>query len=357
MKIAILSLRFAPGHIAHLRAYKELFVALGCEVKMFLDKGYSGFIQNQSETVFSSRDEEILEWSPDVVFSYNVSKRNIKISKKCRKKRIPFYYVLHEPWDSLRDLLSLRRRLPRRLAANYVNYLTAHYAYKVVLASETGVSKYCKYMKGCNKNYAVFPLIFCDDYDASIKCERRFISFIGGFTETRGCREFLEYVRFSIKNKRNNRFCIATRNHISGYIGDTLLQKAIAENTLIVFEGKPMTSEEINLHYREAICSWNAYINSTQSGVLPNALMQGSPVLVTDRGDTKNVVTNQKEGCYVSLPLMNSEIDNAVEFIKSHVDEMSEASRESFCNKFNYKIYLDKAQTVFEIENNLDAIR
>ena len=297
---------------------------------------------------FADALEKILAWGPDKVFSYNIANSNVNLAKNCKRKGIPFFYVLHEPWDSIKELLSLRQRAPRRVAANVVNYLTAHYAHKVILASENGKNKYLKYMKGCNKNYAVFPLIFCDDYDIGLSVERKFFSFIGGFTVMRGCNEYLSFIKYSIEKQKGFKFCIATRSNVD--ITDPALTKAVQDGTLTIYAGKPMTSDEINLHYREAICSWNAYKSSTQSGVLPNALMQGSPVLVTDRGDSSDIVTEKQEGCFISLPHNNEEIEKAFEYILAHVDEMSQTARKTFHADYEYKVHVEKAREVYEIK-------
>lgn len=350
MKIAVASLRFAPGHIAHLRAYRELFTSLGCEVRLFLEKGYKGFIDEDSDVVFLSSTNEILDWGPDKVFSYNIANENVSLARYCGKLAIPFYYVLHEPWDSFKELMALGKRMPRRVAANVVNYMTSHYAHKVILASENGKRKYLKYMKRCNSNYAVFPLIFCDDYNESLNVKRSYFSFIGGFTEPRACSAFLDFIKYAKRKGLGIKFRIATRNDIEGYLSDPILQECLKDGMLVVQAGRPMTSDEINMHYREAICAWNAYKMSTQSGVLPNALMQGAPVLVTDRGDSKDIVTEKKEGCFLSLPLNNDEIEAAYSYIAARVDEMSKASRDTFHKKYEYKIYLDKAQEVYEVK-------
>ena len=350
MRVAVASLRFAPGHVAHLRAYRELFLDLGCEVGLFLDQGYDGFIDSAENVYFINGISDILEWKPDSILSYNIANENITLARQCRKKEIKFFYVLHEPWFGLKDTLALGRRMPRRIAANVVNYLTSHYACKVILASENGKQNYLTHMKHCNKCYAVFPLIFCDDYDTSKDLERKYFSFIGGFTEPRACSAYLDFVRHALSNNLDYRFCIATRNPIDGYLTDAVLQNAIKERKLVVFAGRPMTSEEINQHYREAICTWNAYKMSTQSGVLPNALMQGTPVLVTDRGDSAGIISDKREGCFVSLPHENKEIQQAFEYISKHVDEMSRAARDTFHKDYEYKVYLNKAKEVYEIK-------
>ena len=349
MKVAIVSLRFAPGHIAHLKAYRELFSSLDCETQMFLDKGYRAFVSETRDIKFVDSIQSILSWKPDMVFSYNISNVNIRLSRQCKKNSIPFYYVLHEPWDSFRELISLRKRMPRRVVANIVNYLTSHYAYKVILASENGLKKYKRYMKGCNRNCAVFPLIFCDDFNEEKQVKRKFFSFIGGFTYMRGCNEFLSFIKYSITHNLDIQFCIATRSSVDAILDAPLYKKAIENGTLHVFAGKPMTSNEINLHYRESICAWNAYKSSTQSGVLVNALMQGTPVIVTDRGDTSDVVRDKKESCFINIPYDNEEIYKAYNYIADNIVEMEQKARGTFLNHFLYITYLNDAKKIYEI--------
>ena len=339
MKVAVVSIRFAAGHIAHLRAYRELFKALNCEVKLFLAQQYKSFIETDESIEFIESYNAILDWNPDMVFSYNIANENIKLSKACKKKNVKFYYVLHEPWDSFKELLALRIRIARRVAANIVNYLTCKNAYKVILASNNAKNKYEKYMKRCNENYTVFPLIFCDEFNGDNKVDRMFFSYIGGFTENRGCIAFLKFVEYSIENNLGIRFKIATRTDISAYIKTDTLRKAVNSGILTVFDGKSMTSEEINHHYREAVCVWNAYLSSTQSGVLPNALMQGAPVIVCDRGVAKEVITDKREGYYISLPHNNDEIFKAYSYIKSDMEAFVDNARKCFVKNYLYSSF------------------
>lgn len=350
MKVAVVSLRFAAGHIAHLRAYRELFRELNCDVKLFLDRPYEDFIEADQSITFINSYETALEWNPDSVFSYNIANENIKLARLCKKRQIPFYYVLHEPWDSFKELLTLRDRVPRRIAANIVNYLTCRDAYKVILASQNGKTKYETYMRGCNKNYTVFPLLFCDEYDASQEIERKYFSYIGGFTENRGCLAFLKFIEYSVENNLGIQFKIATRTDVSGFIKGELIQKAIHDGLLVVQDGKPMTTDEINHHYREAICVWNAYISSTQSGVLPNALMQGAPVIVGNRGVAEEVIKDKIEGCYISIPHKNDEILTAYQYIQTQLPEFVNNARQCFLNNYMYSAFLNQAKEVYEVK-------
>jgi len=350
MRVAVVSLRFAAGHIAHLRAYRELFKELNCDVKLFLEKSYKDFIEADESIVFIESYQAVLDWNPETVFSYNIANENIKLGKICKKKGISFYYVLHEPWDSFKELMTLKDRVPRRIAANIVNYLTCKNAYKVILASQNGKVKYETYMKGCNKNYTVFPLLFCDEYDASSRIERKYFSYIGGFTENRGCLAFLGFIDFALENNLDISFKIATRTDIFSYLKSDSLQKAIKSGVLVVQDGKPMTTEEINHHYREATCVWNAYISSTQSGVLPNALMQGAPVIVGNRGVAEEVIKDKIEGCYISIPHKNEEILTAYRVIQDNLEGFTNNARRCFLKNYFYRSAIDRAKEVYEIK-------
>ena len=78
-RIAIVSLRFAPGHIAHLKAYYEMFLSVGCDARLFLDSRYDGYIE-KSDVDYIKDNDTIFNWNPDIIVSYNISSMNISLS-------------------------------------------------------------------------------------------------------------------------------------------------------------------------------------------------------------------------------------------------------------------------------------
>ena len=123
-----------------------------------------------------------------------------------------------------------------------------------------------------------------------------------------------------------------------------------SEQSVLVISYVGMTTKEINRHYREAICVWNAYISSTQSGVLPNALMQGAPVIVRDRGVAEEVIQDKVEGCYISIPHNNDEILAAYQYIQMNLSEFVSNARKCFLKNYMYSAFLDKAKEVYEVK-------
>ena len=215
MKVAVVSLNFSPGHIAHLRAYKKLFETLCEDVKLFLDPDYSPFLGEQEAVSYTKSIDDIVDADPDLVFVYNVSVNSILLADKCRKKSIKMIYVLHEPLGSFKKLLRERSVAIRVIGAAIVSAQICKRCDKVLLASENGLRLYEQHMKKYNTNYDIFPLIFCDEYNSEKKYVRKYFSFIGGFTESHAGRRFMNFVKYAIEHYPDICFLIATKTDIA----------------------------------------------------------------------------------------------------------------------------------------------
>lgn len=346
MKVAVVSLKFSPGHIAHLRAYRKLFLAIADETDLFIVPEYQQYMEDSSGVKYTDRVQTIVDAKPDLAFIYNISTANIELVKKCNKAGIRMIYVLHEPRSSINELLAEGRGIFRTIGAHFVSSLICRKVDKVLLASETGKANYERYMRGCNRNYSVFPLIFMDEYDEEKKYSRQYFSFIGGFTDVHACNEFLQFMEYGLTETDDVKFMIATKTDVSEYLKKDTFQNAIADGRLVVQAGSPMTTEEINGYYRQSICVWNAYNRSTQSGVLPNALMQGAPVIVNKNGAAKEIMEDRTVGCFIKMPPDNEQILDCYRYIEAHISEMEQNTRTVFLSKYCYSSYLDLAKEV-----------
>lgn len=337
MKIAIVSLKFSPGHTEHLCAYYQMFTDMGHNVTLYITPEYKKLISDIDNVIYVDNFKAILTEKLDLVFIYNAAIDNIFFARLCKKKNIRFVYMLHEPNQKLSDLFIEKKSAYKMLGAEITNSITCYYSDKVLLGSHEGIRAYEARMKIFNKNYALFPLIFRDEYDEKLSCTREYFSFIGGFSAAHACDEFIEFVKYGLQKGLNIKFLIATRNHIQNVLGDKIIQDGIQKGQIVVQEGRSMTESEINGFYRKSICVWNAYNRSTQSGVLPNALMQGTPLLVNLKGAAKEVIHAGVEGCFVSIPHDNAEIAEKYQYIKTHLQKMSQAARNLFLKQYYYK--------------------
>ncbi len=90
-------------------------------------------------------------------------------------------------------------------------------------------------------------------------------------------------MHYAFERDLDARFMIAARQPLPDFVskdrvvGDHMHQIEIRC-------GKPLSNEEMNRCYAESYCVWNLYRRSTQSGVLPKALMFGAPVIASEVG-------------------------------------------------------------------------
>lgn len=346
MRVALVSLKFSPGHVAHISAYQKLFSLICDEVIPILHPAYQSFLSDIPGAVFTERWENVIKARPDRVLVYNICIDNIKLARACRKQGIPMLYVLHEPMCRLADLIKEGKNFPKAIVAQYVNWLICANSYKVLMASHNGVETYERYMRRCNNNFAFFPLVFDDDFKGDAMDNREFFSYIGTFCEAHGGKEFVRFAEYVLQNKRDIKLLIATKTNVDNYLRLPVFQQARADGRLTVQSGRIMTTQEINTFYRRSICVWNAYNRSTQSGVLPNALMQGTPLIVNKNGVAKEVLTDKSAGCFIEMPPDNEQIWQSYCYIKEHLSQMQTKAREIFLEKYFYKAQLNLAKEV-----------
>jgi glycosyltransferase involved in cell wall biosynthesis len=334
MKIIILSDKFSPGHIAHLQAYYQLSTECGFQVMLYLNEKYLDYIDINSYKIIKNL-KELYDFNPDVVLIYNVSISSIKIAKICKQNNWKLIYIWHEPYPGWRQILKEKDYAFRFIGADIISLYISNQADKVFLASDYAIKNCYKYNYRIYRKSIKFPLIF---ENKSLKNNkfiiRKFFSHIGAFSEAHGSLEFLKFVR-SAEGKKIY-FQIATKTNIIKFLRDPILQRMIDKGQLIIQQGRPLSEQEINCAYQQSICIWNAYKRSTQSGVLPNAFMLGTPVISTNIGSFPEFVVPGITGEFIDI-YDNEAIFKAYGKIKNNISDMEQACKKEFLSKFYYK--------------------
>ena len=196
-------------------------------------------------------------------------------------------------------------------------------------------------MKSAYKKSIRFPLIFMDEYIPVNKAERKYFSLIGSYAISKGGDLFLQFIKTSVHEGWDILFQIATKVDISQQLQEEVFQQLIREKKLLVSHGHVMTDLEINNAYSRSICCWNGYRRTTQSGVLPNSFMMGTPVLATPVGSFTEVVTPGKTGEFIDNQNAASIYEGYCK-IKTHLAQMSDACREEFLTQFFFANQAEK---------------
>lgn len=346
MKIMLVSLHFGPGHIAHLEAWNRLISLAGYKVAMFLDEKYLQYISCKKYNIYTKRGE-IQLYKPDIVVLFNFGTQNVKFVNWCKKNNIKVIYILHEPYMGIKELVKDGSYIVKQTVACAMNNIICKNSTKVVLCSDYALQNCKRFMKSAYEKSVRFPLIFLDLYDPLCTEERKYFSLIGTYATSKGSDLFLKFIKQSFERDYDINFQIATRSNIEEKLNDEIFKKLIAQKKLIVYQGHPLTTNQINSAYRRSICCWNGYRRTTQSGVLPNAFMQGTPVVATKLGSFKEFVIPDKTGEFINNQDVES-IYTAYSKIKKNITSMSETCREEFINNFFCDNQVKKIKEILE---------
>lgn len=187
----------------------------------------------------------------------------------------------------------------------------------------------------------VAALLF-EDYAAESNVERRYITYVGSIHARRGIRQFVRLVRHCAKNNIALDFQIVTRDDLSAYLSTTQRQ---ALPRLKIINGSRISNEAIACALRESLVCVLLYdFAILQSGVIPVAYMNGTPVVATGLGGLAEVVRSGETGVVVSPDPGNEELLEAVGHIRNNLSAMEKACRSAFEEIFherNWKNYYD----------------
>lgn len=342
-KVLVCSVHFGAGHTAHLNAYQKMLAECGYDAALYIDPRYMNLLNDVKGKIFFDLQDG-LNFHPDVVWIWNTGFENIKIIRAFKKINSRIAYVLHEPFMGVGNLTKEKGYLIKGTGAMLLNYWLCMKSDKVIVCSQEGEKNCRMYMKGAYKKHILFPLAYPDEMVEGL--ERKYFSKIGGFGITHGSEQFLNFVKQSYV-KNNIFFQIATRANITEKLKDSSLQSMIKEGRLIVQQGRPLTEKEMNEAYRRSICTWNGYLRSTQSGVLANSFMQGTPVIATHLGSFDEYVKDGENGTFIDDYSYDT-IFNAYQRIASNIDEMSKNARNTFLEQFYYRNQEEKFKEIIE---------
>ena len=88
-----------------MEAFCSMFEKMGHETYLVLAPKYRIHYKGSERIIIGKGIEEVVNLGFDIIISYNIGSENISLAKRCRKRNIRFYYVLHDPWMGLTGLV------------------------------------------------------------------------------------------------------------------------------------------------------------------------------------------------------------------------------------------------------------
>lgn len=346
MKIAIMYLHFGAGHIAQMEAWYQLCSSLGHTVCLYVHAGFKNYLDALQYRILKD-EAELANFAPDLVVMSNCDLQNVRMARKCKKMHSKLIYILHEPYPGIVGTLKEGEDAYKRAAVSLINYQVCSLADRVLVCSEYAKKNVSLYMRRVRPKTEVFPLIFLDNFDPQKEQPRTFFSMVGAYCPNHGSDRFLAFAKQAYRTREPIRFRIGMRTAIKEKLQAPILQEMIKTGYLTVQEGRPLTEEEFDSICRSSICIWNVYILSTQSGVFPNAIMQGTPVIATHVGSFDEFVVPGCNGEFVENDSFE-EIYNAYRKIESNLPKYEKGSRDYFLQHCYYGSQKDRLQRLLE---------
>ena len=346
-KVAIVSLRCNPAFIQHLIAFAKATRELGYEAGFILDPGYRRFpeltgITNSYEDSGSSEQNG---WTTAIFL--NVAVENWKLAKQLKASSTKLLYVYHEPWQFSFDYVKTEgiAATARAILAHRASVPMLKTADTVILESQCGMDAYQRMGTRFNQNFAHLPQIYDDDAPSDFLGSltgKRYFSFIGALCRSHGFDQYVAYMRRSLERGSNVKFLIASRQPLPDHVANDPLIRTNREKVEIRC-GRPLRNDEMNRCYEESFCIWNLYRRSTQSGVLPKALMFGTPVIATDTGSFREYIQDGVNGRF-ALADDSEGISAALNDIQERIVFFAENCRKTFLGTFYYRSRLADLQ-------------
>lgn len=203
----------------------------------------------------------------------------------------------------------------------------------IILPSEHAGQTFERYFPRFRGQHRVIPLPYVDEA-CEENLERRYISFVGhlGNARQKGLDLFLEMAEKDENKSTEPAFQLITGDAPGPKLKD--LSQSALKNLRVVHREK-LTDQEINRGIRESVAVVLLQRRVMQSGVLPMAFMNGTPVIVSDLEGFTQFVDDEVTGCILPVEPTLEQRFAAVERIRERVNEMSPRCRRTYEEQFD----------------------
>ena len=343
-KALIISLNFHPGHVSHMVASYRQLEELGYESVYCVTDSFVPYLPKDSRVSVYGKDDVT---NCSVAMFVFPSHLNLLLIRKLKRYGSKILYIFHEPLAPLsvyRKAGFSYKYLMKLWVINKISCLTVKWSDVVFLPSKKAEEFYYANPSYKNGNVHYIPLMYDDERkDISAKKERQYFSYIGTVAADHSFNEYLRFVEWAIKNDRLSemKFLIATKSEfdVPETLGDS--------SRVRIIKGTPLSDADINECYASSYVVWNAYVRTTQSGVLAKSFMFGTPAIVLRKNLSEFTVAGH-EVVAIDDNTSCEEIEAAVICVTSNFGHYSSAARKRFEEAFYYRKYNDVFKKILD---------
>ncbi len=267
---------------------------------------------------------------PSVVFFSNPHPLNpfLAILARRTSQDVRVISHIHEP-DIYKGVYALGHTIYTRIVMAVQNWMI-HLSNDVVVSSEFAKAIFEENFPWYRGQLRLVPLLF-EDYQCTEALPRKYISYVGTVGhhgKHRGIDIFLNLLKHCVQSASEIEFQIVTKDDISTYTSDLTHEELSALHII----NKPKISDaEISKALKQSIVCLLLYDYPVkQSGVIPVAYMNGTPVIATEVGGLTESVRTGQTGYLVPSNPQIEEMLRLIGEIKDKQASFSISSRQMF---------------------------
>ena len=335
----LVCLRYTPGMWQHIASFTINMLQRGNAVRLLVSSGFrwmnedfggithycpclaDGFRTFLSPFAFCR--QLFLQHPPSAVLLVSWHPANFFLLHllKAQYPGVPVIVWFHEPYKDKKYFYKLKSIII--YLVEFFQTLSLHYVDVVILHSKRAFRLFDKRYPNFRGLKKMIPLPFHDSGLEKIT-ERRYISFLGRADQAKGPELFFQLVESVAAEDVNWEFQIVTASNIQPYLQKLSPQ---ARRQLRVINRKQISDEDLRQAAARSLAVLALYKETTQSGVIPVALMKGTPVIGTNIEGITDWITDGETGVIVPVQPTLNEIKTAIQHIQQNITEMSSLCR------------------------------
>jgi glycosyltransferase involved in cell wall biosynthesis len=264
---------------------------------------------------------------PAALYFYNTHPMNPLLARKVRR-RFPGTAVvlhLHDPYKPDKRAYGRRGSLRIR-TVEFVQKLTVRQADHIVFPSDYSRELFQSRYQRFSGATHVAPLLIPDRPDATVP-PRTCFSMVGRMHRATGHDTFRELVNYAGGKGLAYQFALVCSNDLSKYLSQVLPQ---GRESLTVISRRLIEDAVIDTVMKQSYASLRLAKEVTQSGVVPVAYMNRTPVIARDIPGLRQHVRHEHNGYLVPGDCGPVHLVAALEYVKANFARLSANARRSY---------------------------
>ena len=350
----IVNLRYAPGNWHHMESFASCLEDLRIPFRFLMSSGYkwmnhhydhltdyTAYSSNLKSTISDTFFLLLFRWQkivrvwqqfpPSGILLVSWHPLNfflIRILKTLYTKAPAISWV-HEPYKEEKNVYGKKAIFIYLI--EFFQDLSLRVTDRAIMHSRRGLRFFHRRYPWFKGHTYFIPLQYKDGGPSPLT-ERPYVSFLGRADKAKGIELFFDLVSDASRVKESWMYQIITSSNIRPYLQK--LPGNVGERLHVI--NKPQLSDqEIWAGAASSLAVAALYKETMQSGIIPIALMKGTPVIGTDIEGITEWIQDGETGVIVSRNPSSAEIMAAIQYIQENFAEMSAKCRRYYLATFD----------------------